>query len=47
MMRHYNIEQEPPEIFYRKGILKICKIQKKTPVSEPFFNKVPGFRQRF
>ena len=32
------IQKQPPEMCYKKGILKIfCKIHRKTPVSESLF----------
>ena len=38
-------KQKPPEVFRKKnGLIKFCKIHRKTPVPESFFNKVAGLR---
>ena len=32
------------QIYYKQVLLKFCKIDRKTPVSESLFNKVVGLR---
>ena len=37
----FHIQQEPPEVFRKKGVLKNFAFHRKTPVLESIFNKVP------
>ena len=37
---YYNpYQKQPPELFYKKAVLKFCNILRKTPVLESLFNK--------
>ena len=39
------IQKQPPAVFFRRRCSeKFCKIHGKTPVPEPFLNKVAGLR---
>ena len=41
----YNpFQKQPPEVFYKKAVLKFCNILRKTPVLEPLFNKITGLQ---
>ena len=41
--KYVNIQKLPPEMFYRNMSSKnLHKIHRKTPVSEPLFNKAAG-----
>ena len=33
------VKKQPPEVLYKKGVLKNCKIHKKTPVPESLLIK--------
>ena len=35
-------QKQPPEVFYKKALLKFCDIFRKTPVLESLFNKIAG-----
>ena len=38
-----NIKRKPPEVFYKKAVLKKCiSIHRKTPVLESLYNQVTG-----
>ena len=36
--------QSSADVLSKKGSYKVCKIHTKTPVVEPFFNRVTGLR---
>ena len=41
----YNpFQKQPPEVFYKKAVLKFCNILRKTPVLESLFNKITGLQ---
>ena len=41
----YNpFQRQPPEVFYKKAVLKFCNILGKTPVLESLFNKIAGLQ---
>ena len=43
----FPILNQPPEVFYKKAILKFCNIHRKTPALESIFNKVAGLACNF
>ena len=42
----YNpFQHQPPELFYKKAVLKFCYILRKTPVLGSLFNKITGLQE--